>query len=110
MLVNAALEAFAAMRKRNDDVFYAPHIDQSFLYTSEELHELWRVKQHTEENHLRTHALDADAEYKKHLEWGQCMMMLATIAQQMNIDGDKAIEIAIQHTDEKCHRKRHAES
>ena len=78
-----------------------------FPYGHEELGELYRVAQRMfSPKHLRTNPLNMEIDPKKHLEWGQVFMMLATVAIQMNIDADRALEMAITHTDSKCEKKR----
>jgi hypothetical protein len=95
------------MREKNKDVFTYPSVSDSFNYTHEELSELFRYAQRmVASGHLRGNELAEEIEAGKHNEWGDALMMLMTIAIQMEIDPDKAIYGTIQKIYQRCENKR----
>ena len=95
------------LRERNADVFTYPTLDQSFNYVHEEISELYRFAQHmVASGHLRGNELSEELVKGKHNEWGDALMMLLTLAIQMEIDPDEAFYGTLKKIDARCAKKR----
>lgn len=109
-LLADALQAVIARRTANEDVFVWPTEEWTMLYIHEEASELARVMQVINApNHVRS-STDATLtiEERKHLEWGQLVMMVLTLAAQLEIDVDRALNMALDKIDAISARKRRA--
>ena len=86
-------------RQENEDVYKWPGPIWDLLYVIEEATELARgLQRKYEPDHARNSPLKGDMDLTDylHLEWGQTLMMLVTLGIELELDGDRALEIAIE--------------
>lgn len=100
--------AIAGKRNANQDVFVWPSVEWDLLYCHEELTELARVVQRI---NAPDHARNSDdasltLEDRLHLEWGQAYMMLATTGIELDLDPDRALDMALDKIGRTAARKR----
>jgi len=96
-LLKDALIAVLDARQENLDVFVWPEEVWTLEYIHEETSELARVVQTMNAPDHARNTTDASltTDERKHLEWGQLVMMVLTIAAQLNIDVDRALQMAL---------------
>mgnify|MGYP001606226848 CR=1 FL=1 len=97
-----------ARRQANQDVFVWPPVEWTLLYIHEELSELARVMQTLNAPDHARNSTDTGLtlDDRKHLEWCQLVMMVLTLAAQLNIDVDRALDRALAKIDIVSERKR----
>lgn len=107
-LLKDALIAVIARRQAHRDVFVWPTAEWTLLYVHEEASELARVVQTMNAPDHARNTTDASltTDERKHLEWGQLAMMVLTLAAQLNIDVDRALNMALDKIDTVSERKR----
>jgi NTP pyrophosphatase (non-canonical NTP hydrolase) len=107
-LLKDALIAVIAKRQENADVFVWPEELWTVEYIHEETTELARVMQTMNAPDHARNSTDTSltTDQRKHLEWGQLVMMVLTLAAQLGIDVDKALSMALDKIDAVSIRKR----
>ena len=107
-MINDALDLVIAFRRDNADVFEMGDPHESIIWTIEELTELSKVwdkslgRKRTRKNKYE----NIDVGIECHLEFGQAMMDLLSIAIQIPIDPDFALHLALETADDRCRDER----
>lgn len=109
-MLRDAAQAVLERRLSNSDVFIWPEEVWTIEYIHEETTELARVLQKIKApDHLRnTNDVSLSIDDRLHLEWGQLVMMVLTLALQLDIDTDRALNMALAKIDIVSKRKREA--
>lgn len=98
-----------ARRDRNADVFLWPGVLWDGHYVHEEVSELMRVLQTINAPDHARNSTDTglSLEDRLHMEWGQALMMLATLGIEAGVtDPDRALAMALDKIDTVSARKR----
>jgi hypothetical protein len=96
-------------RELNDDVFKWPGVLWDGHYVHEEVCEFMRVVQTINAPDHARNSTDSglSLDDRKHLEWGQALMMLVTLGIEAGVtDPDRALDMALEKIDTVSERKR----